>query len=313
MAVLITGGAGFIGSNVAKELLAEGEQVVVYDRAPDSPQMRRVLSADEMARLTVVEGDILDLPRLFDTVAGRRVERIVHLAYILAIGDNPWQASRINVEGANNVFEVARQCGVRRVVWASSIAVFGTQDRYPAGPIVNDAMHDPQTLYGACKAFNERMAYAYHEKFGLDTIGLRFGSGYGPGRGGGFARWTVDLFEKPALGQPATVPFGDAMINWCYVEDDVQAILAALRVARHSALAYTCSGEGRSMRDAVAYVKSLLPEAQITLEPGRYVYAYDFDRALAEADLGWTPRYTFEQGIRRYVSLVRGAHGLPPV
>ncbi|MBI4506956.1 MAG: NAD(P)-dependent oxidoreductase [Chloroflexi bacterium] len=315
MSILVTGGTGFIGSNVAKLLLVQGERVVVYDRAPDNASMRRVLSAEEIARLTIVEGDILDLPRLFETVASQHVERIVHLAYLLstATAANPWQASRINVDGTNNVLEVARQRGVRRVVWASSIAVFGRQESYPPGPIANDAMHDPQSLYGACKSFNERMARVYHEKWGLDTIGLRFGSGYGPGRYGGFAGWTAELIEKPALGQPAVVPFGEEIINWCYVEDDARAILAALRAERHSVLAYNCTGEARPMRDAVAYVKTLFPAAQIEVRPGRFVMAHEFDRSLAAADLGWTPRFSMEQGIRTYVNLVRAGHGLPAV
>lgn len=315
MTILVTGGTGFIGSTVVKLLLPERERVLVYDRAPDNASMRSVLAPGEIAEVPVVEGDVLDLPRLFETIAGHRVDRVVHLAYLLstASGANPWLASKINVEGTNNVFEASRQLGVRRVVWASSIAVFGPQEAYPPGPIPHDAKHDPRNLYGACKSFNERMAREYGEKYGLDTVGLRFGTGYGPGRHGGFGGWSADLIEKPALGQPAIIPFADETINWCYVEDDARAILAALRAETHPALAYNCTGEARPMRDAVAYVRSLLPQARIELRPGRFVMAHDFDRTLTERDLGWKPGFAMEQGIREYVNLVRARHGLPVV
>lgn len=128
MAFLVTGGTGFIGSHLVRRLVEMGCEVVIYDVSPKTAALGEVAG-----EVDVVRGDVLDVVSLMDTIKGHGVDRIVHLAYLLITEsrENPTRALRVNCEGTNNAFEAARLMGMRRVVWASSAAVYGPGDYYP--------------------------------------------------------------------------------------------------------------------------------------------------------------------------------------
>src|SRR5439155_6788509 len=155
--------------------LAEGERVVAYDVDVRDNAVHRILAPDELARVRFVQGDVLDPLGLLHAARDDEVRDIVHLAAALipTCQAQPALGVRINVDGFNHVLELARVIGARRVVWASSIAVYGPQSRYEGEPD-EDAPHGPTTVYGATKSMNEFMARHYHEAFGVESVGLRF-------------------------------------------------------------------------------------------------------------------------------------------
>ena len=234
MTTLITGGTGLIGTTLADQLLSRGERVVLFDVA--LPEARVAALRRHGERLRLVRGDVQALGEMISVIRAEQVEAIVHLAFVLGgVGNaEPERASRVNVLGTVNALEAARLTGVPRVILASSIAVYGSDDQYSAAelPLGEDAArHVCRTLliYGGGKLYTEHLAHVYARTYGLVTGGLRPSVVYGPGRDSGGSAFLNEVIEKPALGEPVTVGFGDAGISFVHVEDVAGQFAALLR------------------------------------------------------------------------------------
>ena len=301
MPTLITGGTGFIGAHVAKGLMARGETVVAYDLMPDPALLKAVLGP-ELARVTVVRGDILDLPLMVRTARDHKVDKVVHLAYVLGTltERNPALGTRVNVEGTNNVFEMAGFVEARRVVWASSVAVYGPRSAGSDGVVGADAPYDPQTIYGACKLTNELASSRYSYIYGLDPIGLRFPVVYGPEVRRGWAGFLCDMAAALVRGEryPA-VPHNDQMVSWGYVEDIAEAVMLALDCTAVPRRVYTLGGFEATVAEMVDFGLKRFPGAEASpLERFATVRLETrCDLSPAESDLGWQPRVRAEEGM----------------
>src|SRR5690606_4426121 len=138
-AILITGGTGFIGSYLCRALLAAGQRPAALDMYP-SNVIRDVLTEDEYAQVTVVQGDIANLRDGAHAVKAHGVRRVIHLPSLLtpAPDENPSLAVDVNIKGFANILEAARLFELDKVVWASSVVVFGHKNNHPPGPLPND-------------------------------------------------------------------------------------------------------------------------------------------------------------------------------
>ena len=318
MRVLFVGGGSFIGSYAIRRLLADDHGVVVYDVNVQDNAIHRILQPAELEQVHFVQGDVLDPIRLVATAREQHVEAIVHLAAALipVCDSQPALATRINCDGLNHSFEAARLLGLRRVVWASSIAVYGPPGLYAEEYPDEDAPHYPRNVYGACKSFNERIGRHYFERFGVDNIGLRFTVVYGPGRLRGETAYqlNLELVEKPATGRPGKVPMGDSLVNWQHVEDAAQAVVLALyHESPTRTRSFNTTGDVRTMREAVAHVRRLLPEAEIEMLPGRWDAIAKLSARRIEEELGYRPRFSMEVGLRESINFFRRQRGLPEV
>jgi nucleoside-diphosphate-sugar epimerase len=321
MTYLITGGTGFIGAYVVRDLIKAGARVVCFDIDPNPRLLGALISPEELEQVTLIRGDITDWPQLLHALKAHRVEKVVHLASLLTASSeaNFPLALRVNCQGTNHVFEAAVLLGVEKVVWASSVAVFGPRSIGADGIVANDAPHDPQTVYGACKSYNEQMALHYVRRYDLDVVGLRFTLVYGYGKEETIGRGTgVDylneLIDKPALEQgPCVVPYGDDRMDWLYVEDAARAVVLASHTGRTRTKAFTVRGDLRPMREVFEYVHGLLPKVEMTLHPGRYRQTWQFDGRVTREELGYAPQYTVEEGIKRNINMLRQGAGLPLV
>ncbi len=317
MTCLVTGGTGFIGSYITRELVRNGEQVLAYDLMPSNELHNRVLSKEEKEKVRIVSGDVTDLAQLIRTAQDNKVNKLVHMAYILTneTAANPPRGIRVNIIGTNNVFETVRILGLEKVVWASSVSVYGPAEKYKEDFLPNDAPQYAANLYGACKSFNERMAEHYFSAFGVNSVGIRFSSIYGPGQRGTGASATItrELMEKPALGAEGRVPEVDSMQNWLFVEDAARAVVLACKVDRTQTRAFNISGDIRSMKEAADYVMKLVPGAKVTLAPSKSVQAYRFDASKIEKELGFKSKWTMESGIKQTINTLRQWRNLPPV
>lgn len=323
MTYMVTGGAGFIGSRVVRDLVRQKEQVVVYDWFPERTVLERLLGEEEIqSQVKMVQGDVTDFAHLIRTLQENSVEEVIHMAAVmlLEMNANPLLGVRVNGEGTVSVFEAARLLGLKKVVWVSSGSVFGPAEKYPQEFIPNDAPHYPQNLYGAIKSFDEFVAAYYADRYGLDITALRFVMVYGAWQTRGrTARIIQQLVCNPALGRPGKVPAaGDNVLGWTYVEDAARAMALAIKTGRTRNRAYSVRGEIHTVQEIADYVRELLPQADILLLPlerskSHTIMTCKYDTSLIEEELGYRSQWSMKQGIRETINLVRHEHGLPPV
>lgn len=313
MNCLIVGGAGFIGAYVVQALLREGHQVVVVDADLSRNTIHKLFSEQELAKIEMQAADVTDLAQLIRIIREKNIDSIVHLAawQIPASHNNPTKAILVNGQGFNNTLEAMASLGLRRLVWTSSNAVFGSPKSHQVSCLPNDEYHRPNTVYGALKSLNEYMAEHYFKHRGVDSIGLRFCLVYGYGRMRGASTFASEMIEKAALGQPCAVDNGDSSVDWYYVEDAAQLIVQALNTPTTSTRIYNTHSDLRTVREAAEFLMHNLPDAQLTIKPGSIDANWNLDPSALVRELGFEPRYTLEDGLRDTVARVRKIAGLP--
>ncbi|WP_435363897.1 NAD-dependent epimerase/dehydratase family protein [Haloarchaeobius sp. DYHT-AS-18] len=318
--VLVTGGTGFIGSYVAKDLIDHGHDVVAYDLSTDPRILEKLGIADEVE---VRRGDVSDSTDVIRAVKETGTTHIVHLAALLTntARDNPRAAMQVNIEGTNNIFEAARTLDdqVERVAWASSAAVYAPPHNYDDGGdwwVSEDDLVYPDTLYGATKEYNEHQARVYYEDHDVSHVAIRPTVAYGPYRETGGSAFLANIIEKPALGESFSVEYGDQEIDWQHVEDIAQAFrLAAFTPDEDlSQRVYNVRGELASIRQAAETVEKIMPDADIEVsDEGELPWTQRLDMTAFQEDTGYEVQYDLESGFRKYIKVLREEAGMDPV
>lgn len=308
MTVLVVGGTGFVGSHLVRRLVGQGKEVVALDISPNPEILREAKD-----KATILQGDVLDIAKLIDVIKRHNVDKIVHLAYMLTLAsrENPQRALMVNCVGNNNVLEAAKATDVERVVWASSLAVYGSDSRYSDQPVDEETpVHISNVeVYGGCKVLNEIMGRHYRASYGLDNIGLRFPGIYGPGRAptgkGAATAYYSSIIEDPALGKPVKLLYADDMVNFLYVKDAAKAFDLALQARGLQHMIFNVCGSVHTFREIADAVRRIIPDAVIEIEPGTSSTPLLFSMERARRELGYEPTYDLEAGIRDFVDEVR--------
>ena len=226
--ILVTGGAGFIGSWTVELLVREGYRVVVLDNFSTGSLENLAHVID---RIKVVKGDIRNHVLLDEIIKHYEIDSIIHLAALVSVEEatrNPGEAVRINVNGTHNVLETARKHDLERIVYASSAAVYGDPKYLP---IDEDHPLNPKNVYGATKLGGEALVNAYHDNYGLSTISLRYFNVYGPRmKPGPYAGVIIKFIQRIKEGKPPII-YGDGTQtrDFIYVEDVARANIVALK------------------------------------------------------------------------------------
>jgi UDP-glucuronate 4-epimerase len=232
MKVLITGAAGFIGSNVAHQLLNRGDEVIGLDNLNDyydvNLKKARLARLTSRAGFTDVRMDLEDRAGMAQLFAEHKPERVVHLAAQAGVRYsliNPQAYIDSNIVGATNILEGCRHNDVEHLVYASSSSVYGANTKMPFS--VHDNVDHPVSLYAASKKANELMAHTYSHLFKLPTTGLRFFTVYGPW---GRPDMALFLFTKAILeGKPIDVfNYGKCQRDFTYIDDIVEGVVRTL-------------------------------------------------------------------------------------
>jgi UDP-glucose 4-epimerase len=228
MRALVTGGAGFIGSNLVDALLERGDDVSVVDDLSSGKESNLAAALDRGARLH--RTDIRDASALAEVAGRERPELIFHLAAQIDVRVSvarPAYDARTNIEGTINVLEAAREVGTRRVVFSSTGgAIYGETDVVPTP---EDTEPRPMAGYGQSKFCAEAYLGLYERMYGLSTVALRFGNVYGPRQDPHGEAGVIAIFTGKALegGRPKVFGDGRQTRDYIYVGDLVEALIAA--------------------------------------------------------------------------------------
>ena len=323
MKVLVTGVAGFIGSFVARALLARGDQVVGVDNLNDyyDPMLKRArlqrLEAD--ARFRFEKTDLADrdaTQRLFEEAAPARIVHLAAQAGVRHSIENPHAYVEANVSAFLNILEAVRARPPEHLVYASTSAVYGANARLPYA--VADAADAPLSLYAATKKSNELMAHVYSHLFSVPTTGLRFFTVYGP-----WGRPDMALFEftrRILADEPIDVfNYGNHRRDFTYIDDIVEGVLRVLdRPPDAPSMPYRLYNIGNSRPVELLHFIAVLEDvlgrrAQknlLPMQPGDVPDTYA-DTAPLERDFGYRPSTSIETGIARFVAWYRDYYDVP--
>lgn len=305
MRVLVTGGGGFIGSHVMKQLLKQNMSVISYDVSPLENSINEVLTNDEIQAITSVVGDICDFAALCRVIQSEQVTHIVHLASPLidSAAANPYRASQVMNSGMLNVLEAARIFDLKKIIWASSMSVFSSN--YEGDPLANDAPHTADSVYGACKSWCEKIATHYGEAWGIDSVGLRFGVVYGPGRLRGPSRFATDLIRMPALGETFVFEYGNSVVDWQYIDDIANITVATLLADSLPERAYNVRGDEALITDVADIVRRYIDDAKFDLGDKTIRIVPTGDDTALVRDLGVRHRTPLSVAVERIVQAYR--------
>jgi UDP-glucose 4-epimerase len=307
MKVLVTGGAGFIGSHLADRLVSDGHRVVVLDNLATG-RLENLASVRD--RIEWIEGDLRD--RVAVERAVRGVEVVFHQAALAAVArsvENPREVTDVNVGGTLNLLVAARDAKARRVVFASSSSVYGDT---PELPKRESMTLSPRSPYAASKAAGEAYLSAFHASYGLEGVALRYFNVYGPRQSAqSLYAAVVPRFADAMIAGRAPTIFGDGMQtrDFTFVSDVVDAVVSGATAPRAVEGPMNIGGGRRiSIVDlANAIGRATGYEGSLTHEPSRVGDVRDSlaDISHARERLGWDPKTTLYDGVARVVAALK--------
>lgn len=303
--VLVTGGAGFIGSHLCTRLHAEGHEVRALDNL-SSGHRSNLAGVD----VDLIVGDLRDHDAVEAAVDGADV--VLHHAAIASVQysvEHPLEEQEVNVVGTLRLLEAARHAGVRRVVFAASAAAYGTDETVPKQESMPPC---PVSPYGLSKVAGEQYCRIWSESFDLETVCLRYFNIFGPRQDPASPySGVISIFAKRMIDGQAPVVHGDGgqTRDFTSVDNVVDANLAAMRAPDASGRLYNIgTGRGVSVNELVAALNDALGtslEAQHGPPRAGDVRMSLADITAARQDLGYEPRVGFEEGLQRTIEWMR--------
>ena len=311
---LIAGGASLVGSHLVKGLLAaNASEIIVYDPVYfDKNDSLGDMKADP--RVHLINGDVMKLPQLIAEMDG--VDGAVNLAAYMSLGfsQNPWDAIDVNIRGHQNFLESAHLNKIRKVIFASSSAVYG----FGIGggiseemPHKNDGIPPAAVAYGSSKIIGEQLCRMYKQHHGLDYLALRFSTVYGEGQHhrAANALYIIETYERLKQGKPPQL-FGDGSESkdFVYAGDVARAIIMGLESDATDEAMNISGGRSISTKELVQMITEIVgsdiqPEyieedGRVRLKSGAGLH---YINAKANKVLGWKPETSLEDGLRRLI------------
>lgn len=296
--VLVTGGAGFIGSHLVEELVAKGHQVTVLDNLTTGKQENLASVKD---KITFIKGDISDVNLLKKAFA--KQEYVFHLAAIASVPfsvEHPLETHEINTTGTLKVLIAARDAKVKRVIYSSSAAVYGDE---PSLPKKETSPLKPQTPYALTKLTGEQYTIMFSALYGIETVALRYFNVYGPRQdpkspySGVITKFITALKNKTS---PTIFGTGIQTRDFVYVKDVVQANIKAMTANSAGKVFNIASGVQVSIREMLEHLNEILgtkiSPKMAPKQPGDILHSVA-DISEAKKSLNFSPTTTFHEGL----------------
>ncbi len=306
MAVLITGGCGFIGRELSKILLQKNHKVVIFDIVPPPEQMSR------SETLTFVRGNISNWAEVCNVVQQNKIEHVFHLASMLSAQceANPWAAIQVNGLGIYHVLEASRLFGVNKIVFTSSMGAYGPVQN---GFVSDYTLQRPQIMYGVTKVFGELLGLYYHRRFGIDFRGVRFPQLVGPGvKSEGYGQYIPKMIESATRG----IPFEawvtpETSIPIMYLKDAIQCLIELFEAEEDKIKTRVyCVGQitpSPTGRDLLEEIRKHFPKVSITFKPDPKAMEVlqsipkQLDDTNARHEWGWSLKYGLKELVEDFV------------
>lgn len=315
MVILVTGGAGFIGSHLCGRLLREGHRVVCLDNFDEfyDPEIKKRNLQESMgeAQFELIEGDIRDTQLIHRIFRGQTFDVIVHLAARAGIRpsiDYPKLYEEVNIQGTINLLDACREFGIKSYVFASSSSVYGGNRKVPFSE--EDRVETPISPYGATKRAGELFCYTYHRLFGINIACLRYFTVYGPRQRPEMA---IHKFTR-LIEENERVPMygdGQSMRDYTYIDDIIDGTMGAI----YGNKGYEIYNLGESHTTRLSDLIRMLEEAfgkraiieRLPEQRGDMPITYA-NIEKARRKLGYSPRVSMEEGIARFVEWYKQNH-----
>ena len=305
MSILLTGGSGFIGIPLAKELVRKGYEVVIFDAQPNPNAF-----GDLVDRVKIVRGDVTVFSEVLDAVNANKVGDIFHLAALLssACEERPLLGFKVNVEGTLNLLEASRIAGVKKFIFPSSIATYGEGVTLPVN---EDTRQEPGSFYGATKVFCELWGLQYFRKFGLQFRSVRLPSIIGAGRAdGGASVYASLMIEKPAKGEEYTVYVDEeTSIPLLYIKDATMLLVSLYEASEMESRILNVGGITPTAGEIAQKVNEYVAGTKVKFEPNPAVVAMvrkwpQADSSKIKRELGWSVSYDLDLLVRDFIEEV---------
>lgn len=317
MKVLITGGAGFIGSATAKKLMDRGDQVVLIDNFNDyyDPKLKedRIKIFLKGYKFKLYRGDIRDRKILEKIFKQEKLDKIIHLAAMAGVRnslENPVLYSDININGSLNLLDLAVKFKIKNFVFASSSSVYGNNKKFPFSE--KDSVDYPISVYAATKKANELVAHVYHAIYGLNVTALRYFTVYGPWGRPDMALWlfTEGIFKNKSIN---VFNHGRMTRNFTYIDDIVSGTITVLDKCK----GYDVMNIGGDKEDTLLrFIEVIEKNAgrkakmrMLPMQPGDVKSTVADIKKLRK--LGWKPTIRINQGIKNFVEWYRNYYKIP--
>ncbi|WP_333866572.1 SDR family oxidoreductase [Sphingobacterium sp.] len=311
--ILITGGAGFIGSNLVEHFLGKGHQVVVLDNFATGHRHNLTQHSDN-ANFTLIEGDIRNNADCQKAVEG--VDYVLHQAALGSVPrsiKDPQTSNEVNVTGFLNMLVAARDAGVKRFIYAASSSTYGDSENLPK---VEDVIGKPLSPYAITKYVNELYADIFSKSYGLETVGLRYFNVFGRRQdpNGAYAA-VIPLFVKKFMNHESPVinGTGDYSRDFTYIDNVIQMNERAMTTENSAAVntVYnTAVGDRTTLNQLVGYLKEFLTEYDAEIANVEIIHGPnrqgDIPHSLASIDkarqlLGYEPTHVIREGLKEAV------------